>query len=265
MCDVLKLPRSTYYYESKSLKSNDDKLTARIVRIFHQRRQNYGTRKIKIELNKKKWNVSRRRIGRIMKEQGLISKYTIAQYKPSKSTCNESNTANVLNRQFNQVEELKVVVSDLTYVRVKQSWHYICILVDLFNREIIGYSAGPRKDAQLVRKAFASIIPNLTKIQMFHTDRGSEFKNKLIDEALQTFDIQRSLSLKGTPYDNAVAEAMFKVIKTEFVKGATFESQAALDLALFDYVHWFNHIRIHGTLGYLSPMEYKSRHLKKTV
>jgi putative transposase len=67
------------------------------------------------------------------------------------------------------------------------------------------------------------------------------------------------------PYDNAVAKAMFKVIKTEFVKGATFESQAALDLALFDYVHWFNHIRIHGTLGYLSPMEYKSRHLKKTV
>jgi putative transposase len=138
MCDVLQLPRSTYYYESKALKSNDDNLTAHIVRIFHQSRQNYGTRKIKIELKKKKWNVSRRRIGRIMKEQGLVSKYTIAQYKPPKSTCNESNTINVLNRQFNQDEELRVVVSDLTYVRVKQSWYYICILVDLFNREIIG-------------------------------------------------------------------------------------------------------------------------------
>lgn len=265
LCDVLQFSRSTYYYESKARESDEDELTSHIVRIFRESRQNYGTRKIKVELKKKKWNVSRRRIGRIMNEQGLVSKYTIAQYKPSKSTCNESNTANVLNRKFDQDEELKVVVSDLTYVRVEQRWHYICILVDLFNREIIGCSAGPQKDAELVSRAFASVPYDLRKIQMFHTDRGSEFKNRLIDEALQTFDIQRSLSLKGSPYDNAVAEAMFNVIKTEFVKGTTFESQAELDLELFDYVHWFNHIRIHGTLGYLSPMEYKSQHLKKTV
>src|SRR5690606_8474113 len=98
-----------------------------------------------------------------------------------------------------------------------------------------------------------------------HTDRGNEFKNKLIDDALKTFGIQRSLSLKGSPYDNAVAEAMFNVIKTEFVKGTYFESQAELDLELFDYIHWFNNIRIHGTLGYLSPVEYKSQHLNKVV
>ena len=183
--------------------------------IFRESRQNYGTRKIKVELKKKKWIVSRRRIGRIMKEQGLVSKYTIAQYKPSKSTCNESNQANELNRQFKQDEPLKVVVSDLTYVRVQEKWHYICILVDLFNREIIGYSSGPRKDAQLVYRALSTIQADLNNIQMFHTDRGNEFKNKLIDEALETFQIQRSLSLKGSPYDNAVAEAMFKVIKTD--------------------------------------------------
>jgi len=200
-----------------------------------------------------------------MKEQGLVSKYTIAQYKPSKSTCNESNVANVLNREFKQDEALKVVVSDLTYVRVGQKWHYICILVDLFNRELIGSSAGPQKDANLVGRAFASVPYDLRKIQMFHTDRGSEFKNKLIDDVLNTFGIQRSLSLKGSPYDNAVAEAMFNIIKTEFVRGNYFESQEELDLELFDYVHWFNHIRIHSTLGYLSPMEYKSKHLKKVV
>lgn len=200
-----------------------------------------------------------------MKEQGLVSKYTIAQYKPSRSTCNESNVANVLNREFHQEEELNVVVSDLTYVRVKQKWHYICILVDLYNREIIGYSAGPKKDAMLVHKAFSSVKYDLRKIKMFHTDRGNEFKNKLIDDALETFEIQRSLSLKGSPYDNAVAEAMFNVIKTEFVKGTYFASQSELDLELFDYINWFNNIRIHGTLGYLSPMEYKSLHLEKVV
>ncbi len=86
----------------------------------------------------------------------------------------------------------------------------------------------------MILRAFASTTPNLTKIKMFHTDRESEFKNKLIVEALQTFDIERSLSLKGSLYDNAVAEAMIKVLKIVFVKGAAFENQAALDLELFD-------------------------------
>lgn len=129
-----------------------------------------------------------------MKEQGLVSKYTVAQFKPSKSPCNESEVGNTLNREFNQDEELKVIVSDLTYVRVQQKQHYICVLVDLYNREIIGYSAGPHKSAELVQRAFASVKYNLHRLQLFHTDRGSEFKNKLIDQALETFGIERSLS-----------------------------------------------------------------------
>jgi transposase InsO family protein len=86
-------------------------------------------------------------------------------------------------------------------------------------------------------------------------NRGNEFKNKLIDEALETFNFKRSLSLKGYPYDNAVAEATFKVFKTEFVKGRHFDSLEVLELELMDYIHWYNHIRIHGTLSYTSPMD----------
>lgn len=99
--------------------------------------------------------------------------------------------------------------------RVRMSWHYICVLVDLFNREIIGYSAGKNKDVALVSKAFFRINIHLEKIQIFHTNRGNEFKNKALDDTLKTFCIQRSLSMKGCPYDNSVAEAMFKIIKTE--------------------------------------------------
>ncbi|WP_147635539.1 IS3 family transposase [Risungbinella massiliensis] len=265
MCEVLQLPRSTYYYEKKNRKSLKDTITSVIVDIFQKSRQTYGTRKIKVELKKRGWIISRKRIGRIMNQQGLISKYTIAQFKKSRSTCNESNHANLLDRKFQQDEALKVIVSDLTYVRMKQTWHYICVFVDLFNREIIGYSAGPKKDAQLVYRALSSIKQDLRKIQLFHTDRGNEFKNKLMDKALKTFQIQRLLSLKGSPYDNAVAEAMFKIMKTEFVKNARFESLEQLELELFDYVNWFNNVRIHSTLDYLTPMEYKLRHLKKTV
>lgn len=257
MCDVLEIARSTYYYESKIRDNQDEELTKLITDIFKKSRDNYGQRKIKIELKKKGWSVSRRRIGRIMKEQGLVSKYTVAQFKPSRTSCNESAVGNTLDRQFNQDQELKVIVSDLTYVRVGHKWHYICVLVDLYNREIIGYSAGPHKSAELVQRAFASVKYNLNRLELFHTDRGSEFKNKLIDQALKAFGIERSLSEKGTPYDNAVAEATFKTIKTEFVHGKVFPNQHELDLELFDYVHWYNNIRIHGSLGYLTPSEYK--------
>ncbi|MFA8440175.1 IS3 family transposase [Pueribacillus sp. YX66] len=260
MCAVLQLPRSTYYYEAKIRDNQDEELTALIVKIFKESRNIYGQRKIKKELQKQGWTVSRRRIGRIMNEQGLVSKYTVAQFKPRKTTVNESEIGNVLNCKFNQDKELKVIVSDLTYVRVKQNWHYICVLVDLYNREIIGYSAGPNKSTGLVQRAFSTVKYNLNRLELFHTDRGSEFKNKLIDEALETFGIARSLSEKGTPYDNAVAEATFKTIKTEFIHGRVFDSQQELDLELFDYVNWFNNIRIHGALNYLTPSEYKRKH-----
>lgn len=255
MCDVLGIARSTFYYTPVK-QPKDETLEKEIKEIFKRSRNNYGTRKIKKELTKINRTVSRRRIGRIMKQSGLISNYTVAQYKPFKSKVNEAPVSNVLARTFDQ-EELAVVVSDLTYVRVNGKWNYVCLFVDLYNREIIGYSAGPEKTAKLVYKALSSIKRSLDRIQLFHTDHGSEFKNQLIDKALETFDIGRSLSMKGCPYDNAVAEAMFNVVKTEFIKQMTFTSLGQLERELQDYVNWFNRVRIHGTLDYQIPIEYR--------
>ena len=79
---------------------------------------------------------------------------------------------------------------------------------------------------------------NLSKVKIFHTDRGNEFKNKVIDEVLNAFDIKRSLSKKGCPYDNAVAEAGYKIIKTEFAFNRIFNDFEELERELFDYVNW---------------------------
>ncbi|QNM42542.1 IS3 family transposase [Shouchella clausii] len=263
MCAILNIPRSTFYYEAKQRdhEEEEEQLTALISDLFRQSRGIYGQRKIKKELTKQGWTVSRRRIGRIMKAQGLVSTYTVAQFKPTKFVCNESEIGNTLDRKFQQEKALTVVVSDLTYVRVGANWHYICIIIDLYNREIIGYSSGPNKNKELVGQAIAKIPYPLQKIALFHTDRGREFINQKMDQTLATFGIARSLSNKGTPYDNAVAEATFKAIKIEFVSRRVFPNQHELDLALFDYVHWFNHIRLHGSLDYQSPVDYKALHL----
>src|SRR5690625_4334101 len=123
MCDVLQIPRSTYYDQAKEREHNDDIITKHIVQIFKDSRNIYGQRKIKKELYKLGYQVSRRRISRIMKEQGLVFKYTVTQFKVSKSSVNKSEIGNQLNREFNSDKPLKVIVSDLTYVRVKQNWH----------------------------------------------------------------------------------------------------------------------------------------------
>lgn len=102
---------------------------------------------------------------------------------------------------------------------------------------------------------------NLKKVKIFHTDRGNEFKNKIIDELLDTFEIRRSLSKKGCPYDNAVAEAGYKIIKTEFAFNRIFNSLEELKLELRSYVLWYNNKRIHSALNYMTPVEYRLAHM----
>src|SRR5690606_11616278 len=214
MCKLLKVPRSLVYYhinnrqKSNKISKEEVELENAVIRIFRESRNNYGTRKIKKQLEREEIRVSRRRIGQIMKKYSLVSKYTVAQYKVRKQACNEDDIANTVNREFSDREKLEVVVSDLTYVRVKGQWMYICALLDLHNKEIIGYSAGRNKTAELVYRAFLSCRYPLSDIEIFHTDRGNEFKNKLIDEVIKAFGIERSLSHKGCPYDNAVMESL---------------------------------------------------------
>ena len=196
MCKFLNFSRGTYYYQAKEV-IYDSQLENQIIQIFKDSRNNYGTRKIKKALLGIGLIASRRLIGRTMKKYGLVSNYTVAQFKVQRSDVHNDKVDNVVNQTFNNHELNHTIVSDLTYVRVGKRWHYVCVLVDLFNREIIGQSVGPNKDAILVKKAFLSSTIPLSNIQYFHTDRGNEFKNTLIDQVLEAFNIKRSLSRKG--------------------------------------------------------------------
>lgn len=256
MCNFLKISRSGYYSYNEKQNAIDEYNQA-VVDVFNDNQRVYGTRKIKAVLAKQGINLSRRRIARIMRYNGLVSVYTQKRYQPKQSKTNESEIENKLARDFNNRKPKEVIVSDLTYVRVLNHWHYICIIIDLYNREIVGYSCGRHKDAKLVFQAFSRIKSSLYEYEYFHSDRGREYDNYLIDEVLKTFKIEQSLSRKGNPYDNAVAEAQFKIIKMEFVYPRIFESMKQLALELQTYISWFNNNRVHSTLGYQSPVEYR--------
>lgn len=256
MSKILNISRSSIYYRRAEHTVNSA-LENRVIDIFNYSKKNYGTRKIKHELKIEGIIASRRFIGRIMAKYNLVSNYTKKQYKKENKGCNEEVVSNVVDRDFTREEQLEVVVSDLTYVKVGGKWNYVCIILDLHNREIIGSSSGKNKNADLVLEAFSSIKNSLHKIQIFHTDRGNEFKNSAIDKLLSIFKVTRSLSKKGSPYDNAVAEATFKIIKTEFIYQHKFDNLEELKYHLFDYMNWYNNKRIHGSLGYLTPIAYR--------
>ena len=123
------------------------------------------------------------------------------------------------------------------------------IIADVFMEKV--------KDARLVEKALLSVPYSLKDINIFHLDHGNEYDNKLIDDVLEAFEIERSLSNKGNPYDNAVSEAANKIMKTEFIYQNKFKTLEELQLELAEYIYWYNNLRIHGSLGYLTPVEYR--------
>ena len=124
-------------------------------------------------------------------------------------------------------------------------------------REIVGRSAGSSKGAKLVKAAFATLELPISDIEVSRTDRGSELDNAEIDLMLETFGIERSLSAKGCPYDNAADESTNKIPKAELVCRDSFSDLRDLQAKLSGYVHWYNNFRIHSTLGYMSPVEFR--------
>ncbi len=180
-----------------------------------------------------------------MRENGLVSAYSKA-----KSKARAGKPDGRAPRTH--------IVPDLTYVQAGSKRNCVCPLVDPCSREIVGHAAGERKDARLVKSAFATVAFPPTDIRALHADRGSGFDNIAIDDLLEAFGIEGSLSRKGCPYDNAVDESTNKMLKAEFVYRESFSTLHELQVKLNDYVRWHSHFRLHSKLGYVSPVEFRN-------
>ncbi|MDB1476378.1 IS3 family transposase [Bifidobacterium adolescentis] len=261
-CRILGVPRSTYYWMIEHPEAERvDPIAGDVHAIWRDSHERYGARKIKAALERRGVTASRRRIVNIMKRRGMTSAYARRTFKPHKTRVNEARLANILDREFDGYEPRTHLASDLTYVRVGGKWAYVCLLIDLANRSIAGHSADTSRTADLVMAAFATLDFPLTEVEVFHTDRGSEFDNAKIDELLDVFDIRRSLSRKGNPYDNAVVESTNRLLKKELIYRNHYTSLEQLRSDLNDYVWWSDNQRLHSTLGYRSPKEFTEQGL----
>ena len=238
-----------------------DPIAGDVRAVWRDGRERYGAGKIKAALERRGVTASRRHIGNIMREQGMTSAYARGRSEPHRTRADEARLANLLDRGFDGYAPHTHLAGDLTYVRVGGDWAYVCLPVGLANRGIVGHSAGRTRDASLVLGAFATFDFPLTDVQVFHTDRGGEFDNTRIDEPLDVFDIKRSLSRKGNPYDNAVVESTNRLLKKELVYRNHYATIEQLRHDLNDYVWWSDNQRLHSTLGYRSPKEFTEQGL----
>lgn len=253
------MPRSTYHClrPRPEPPPAPDPVEPDVLAVHAEGKGRYGARKVKASLERRGVVASRRRISRIMGENGLSSAYGRKRFKAHPGKPNEAELPNVLDRSFDGCAPRTHVCSDLACVRAGGSWRCVCLLVDLCSREIVGRSAGSSEGAKLVKAAFATLEFPISDIEVFRTDRGSEFDNAEIDLMLEAFGIERSLSAKGCPYDNAVDESTNKILKAELVCRGSFSDLRDLQAKLSDYVRWCNNFRIHSTLGYMSPVEFR--------
>ena len=265
MCKVLKVSRSGYYAwlnrkPSKRLNENKN-LLLHIRKIYNKSRGTYGSPRITIELKKDSIKASRPRVARLMKQANIRS---VVKRKFKTTTYSNHNypvSPNLLKREFNVPQLGAVWVSDITYVRTKQGWLYLTVIIDLADRKVVGWSTSATMHASnTVIPAWRMAIKNrpINKELIFHSDRGIQyactaFRNLILKNSL----IKQSMSRKGDCWDNAVAESFFKTIKAEWIYQHKYYSKKHAAVSIFDYIEtWYNTKRIHSKLNYLSPLEY---------
>jgi transposase InsO family protein len=231
--------------------------------IFNHGRKTYGTRRIKKRLAKEELTDSRRRIGKLMSSMGLACK-TKRKFKITTDSKHELPVAeNLLNREFTVHKPNECYVGDITYVHTQEGWLYLAVVIDLFSRQVVGWSMSDTMKAELVNNALLMAIWQRKPKRglLWHTDRGSQYASDSHRSILQQHGIKQSMSRKGNCWDNAVSESFFHTLKTELIHQVHFKNKEEAKQSIFEYIEvFYNRVRMHSSIGYLSPVEFEMAH-----
>lgn len=233
----------------------NDKLDILIKQIWLDSKKIYGSPKITKSLLSLGHHVSQKRVARRMKVLGIKSIVT-KKRKPSISykIDNSKSYPNLLQQDFYANKPGSKWVGDITYIHTSQGWLYLATVLDLFDRNLIGYSFSKKMDSSIVVDALNMAISNRPFSNLiFHSDRGSQYTSNVYENMLSNLGIKHSYSKKGYPYDNSSMESFNSLLKKELVYNTNYFSfDCAID-SILDYINWYNNFRIHSYLNYLSP------------
>jgi transposase InsO family protein len=255
------------YYEWQKRKPSahereDGELATQIHRIFHEHRQVYGSPRVHAELRAQGMRCSKQRVARLMREMELAAQRR--RHKPM-GTLRRPGAAvapNLLNREFEAEAPNRKWVSDTTYVWTMEGWLYVAVILDLFSRLVVGWAMSQHNDEQVVRQALEMAVARRCppKEMLVHSDQGSPYTSSGYLHRLRELGIVVSMSRVGDCYDNAAMESFFSTFKGECVERHTFHTRQEARSAIFEYIECFyNRVRRHSTLTYLSPVAYEQQ------
>lgn len=266
MCSALGVNRSRYYdwvtsQKKPSARALENKeLSEKIKMIFIENKCRYGSRRLRKALMNLGYQVSRRRVCKLMKSKGLHCK-TKKKFKHTTDSNHDLPIEpNRLNRNFSLDKPNKAYVGDITYIHTEEGWLYLAVVMDLFSRKVVGWSMSKRIKTALVNDALTMAIRQRKppKGLISHTDRGSQYASKSHRKLLKFYGIKQSMSRKGNCWDNAVAESFFHTLKNELIYHENFQTREEAKQKIFHYIEiYYNRLRMHSANDYLSPVEYE--------
>ncbi|SOH95521.1 Transposase InsO and inactivated derivatives [Monaibacterium marinum] len=222
----------------------------------------YGRPRMTEELKEIGLNVGHRRVGRLMRQNG-ISVVRTRKHKVTTDSNHKFNIApNLLDRDFTADQPNQKWAGDISYVWTREGWLYLAVILDLHSRRVIGWAVSNRMKRDLAIRALKMAIafraPN--KGCIHHTDRGSQYCSHDYQKILRQHDFKASMSGKGNCYDNAAVETFFKTIKAELIWRQSWKTRRQAEMAIFEYINGFyNPRRRHSALGWKSPVAFERK------
>lgn len=264
---MLSVSRTAYYAwrsgKSHRPRQSDGRLKVHIRAIHRRHRGRYGAPRIRAELRAEGEQVSRKRVARLMREEGLSGRVRPGFRGSTTDSKHELSIApNLLERRFCAPKPGQALVGDITYLRTQEGWAYLAVLIDLFSRKVVGWAIDTTMQTSLCIRALhrALAARGAMRGAVHHTDRGVQYASHAYRQALKEAGLTQSMSRKGNCWDNAVAESFFGTLEQELVPQKPWKDLAAARQAVSQYIHrYYNPIRRHSTLGYLSPTNFEKQ------
>lgn len=272
LCRVLKVSRSGYYDWKDRPSSRRDRenvaLTEQIREVHERSRGIYGYPRVHAELRALGVRCSRKRVAQLMRKAGIKGCQRARKKRTTRRDPHATPAADLLKRNFTAEAPDRVWTADITYVHTQEGFLYLAFILDVYSRKVVGWSMASHLRTELVVDALEMALwrrsPDAGLIH--HTDRGAQYTALSFGKKLEEAGIVPSMGQVGSALDNAISESFVASLKSELLHRHRFVGREAARMATFDYIEGFyNRVRRHSSLGYLSPADYEQATMKEVA
>ena len=264
LCELVEVSTSGYYAwrdrEPSERQRRDQELLIAIRRVHLEHRQRYGAVKTWRRLNQTGTTCGKHRVARLRREHGIEANRRSRQRLTIEHHKTAAPAPDLLQQRFQAEAPNQVWSGDMTFIRTREGWLHLAVLVDVYSRKVVGYATDSRPGQDLHVGALVKAITARKPIKglIHHTDRGAQYRSAAYREMLARHGLVASMNGRKVPQDNAIAESFFSTLKNELIHHADLYTREQAKALIVEYIEQFyNRVRIHQSLGYCTPEQFE--------